>query len=375
MGSACARILYYPFTIFRRYPLKSVLIGVLCLLLVGAAIGQTTKPAPTLKPRPADPNELVVGSNVAPDKPVITVQGLCERPPNSNATPADCNTVITRADFEKVVNAVQPNMPPAARKQFATRYVTVLLLAEKAHELGLDKSPEFDEQLSLARLQLLSRDAGEKMQRDAANVPESSISDYYQQHAADYKTISFDRIFVPKQKQIETSAAQANDLDAQKKREASEAEMKDEADKLRVRATAGEDPAKLQQEANDFAGSKAKVTTVKVENMRKASIPASDASIFELKTGEVSQVFSDASGYRIYKIEEIKDLPLASVHDEIARALQGQNMKSSFDSLQNSAKTTFDDSYFATAAPPSLRNPGEPPAAKGTTTPPAPGKK
>ena len=354
--------------------MKSVLNGVLCLMLAGAAIAQTTKPAPSLKPRPADPNELVVGSNVAPDKPVITVQGLCEKPPNSNATPADCSTVITRADFEKVVNAVQPNMPPAARKQFATRYVTVLLLAEKAHELGLDKSPEFDEQMSLARLQLLSREAGEKMQRDAANVPESSISDYYQQHAADYKTISFDRLFVPKQKQVETSG-DPNQLHAETKAGASEANMKDEADKLRARAVAGEDPTKLQQEANDFAGIKAKVTNVKVESMRKASIPASDASIFELKTGEVSQVFSDASGYRIYKIEEIKDLPLASVHDEIARALQGQNMKNSFDSLQNSAKTTFDDSYFAPAAPPSLRNPGEPPPAKGATTPPPPGKK
>jgi hypothetical protein len=339
-----------------------------------APTGQTPKPAPTLKPRPADPNELVVGSNVAPDKPVIIVQGLCEKPPNSNATPADCSTVITRADFEKVVNAVQPNMPPAARKQFATRYVTVLLLAEKAHEMGIDNSPEFDEQLTLARLQLLSREAGEKMQRDAANVTESSISDYYQQHAADYKTVSFDRIFVPKQKQVETSG-DPKELHAETKGEASEADMKGEADKLRTRAAAGEDPAKLQQEANDFSGSKAKVTTVKVESMRKASIPASDAPIFELKTSEVSQVFSDASGYRIYKIEEIKDLPLASVHDEIARTLQGQNMKNSFDSLQNSAKTTFDDSYFATAAPPSLRNPGEAPATKGTTTPAGPGKK
>jgi hypothetical protein len=356
--------------------LKSVLIGVVCLLLAGAAIGQTTKPAPTLKPRPADPNELIVGSNVAPDAPVITVQGLCEKPANSNAIPADCSTVITRADFEKVANAVQPNMPPAARKQFATRYVTVLLLAEKAHEMGLDKSPEFDEQLSLARLQLLSREAGEKMQRDAANVPESSISDYYQQHAADYKTISSDRIFVPKQKN--ETAGNPNELHAETKRGASEADMKDEAAKLRARAAAGENPTKLQQEANDFAGSKAKVTTVKVENMRKASIPPSDAAIFGLKTGEVSEVFSDASGYRIYKVEDIKDLPLASVHDEIARTLQGQNMKNSFDSLQNSAKTTLDDAYFATAAPPappSLRNPGEPPAAKGTTTPPAPGKK
>jgi hypothetical protein len=339
-------------------------------MLATAAISQTTKPAPTLKPRPSESNELIPGSNLAPDAPVITIQGLCERPPNSNATPVDCSTVVTRADFEKLVNAVQPNMPAANRKPFATRYVTILLLAEKAHEMGLDKNPEFDEQMYIARLQLLARQAGEKMQRDATNVPDSEISDYYQQHASDYKTISFDRIFVPKQKQ---NANSANELNTTKGSDTSEAEMKDEADKLHARAAAGEDPTKLQQEANDLAGNKTKVTNVKVENMRKTSIPASDAAIFDLKAGELSPVFSDATGYRIYKVTEVKDLPLASVHDEIARALQGQNMKNAYDSLQNSAKTTFDSTYFATPAAPSLRNPGEAPAPQGTTPP--PGKK
>jgi len=353
--------------------LKSVLHGFVCLVLAVAAMAQATKPAPTLKPRASDSNELIPNSTVAPDAPVITVQGLCEKPANSNATPADCTTVITRADFEKLVNAVQPNMPPANKKPFATRYVTVLLLAEKAHELGLDKTPDFEEQMYIARLQLLARQTQEKMQRDAANVPESEISDYYQQHASDYKTISFDRIYVPKQKQIDTTAGQPNDAGEQKKREASESEMKDEADKLRTRAAAGEDPTKLQQEANDVAGNKVKATNVKVENMRKANIPASDISIFDLKAGEVSQVFSDPAGYRIYKVEEIKDLPLATVHHEIARTLQQQNMKNSIDSLQTSAKTTFDDTYFATPAPPSLKNPGERPATQGT--PPHPGKK
>jgi hypothetical protein len=341
-------------------------------MLAITAVSQTTKPTPTLKPRPSESNELIPGSNVAPDAPVITIQGLCERPPNSNATPVDCSTVITRADFEKLVNAVQPNMSPASRKPFATRYVTILLLAEKAHEMGLDKTPEFDEQMYIARLQLLARQAGEKMQRDAANVPDSQISDYYQQHATDYKTISFERIFVPKQKQVD-AAGKPNELHPAKANDTSEAEMKDEADKLRARAAAGEDPTKLQQEANDFSGNKTKVTNVKVENMRKTSIPPTDAAIFDLKAGEVSQVFSDPTGYRIYKVTEVKELPLASVHDEIARAAQGQNIKSSFDSLENSAKTTFDNTYFATPAPPSLRNPGETPAAQGKTPP--PGKK
>lgn len=351
--------------------MKSVLHGVVCLLLATVAIGQTNKPTPTLKPRPSESNELIPGSNVAPDAPVITIQGLCERPPNSNATPVDCSTVITRADFEKLVNAVQPNMTAANRKPFATRYVTILLLAEKAHEMGLDKTPEFDEQMYIARLQLLARQAGEKIQRDAANVPDSEISDYYQQHASDYKTISFDRIFVPKEKEVE--AGKPNEPRAAKANEASDAEMKNEADKLRARAAAGEDPTKLQQEANDFAGNKTKVTNVKVENMRKTSIPPTDVAIFDLKAGEVSPVFSDPTGYRIYKVTEVKELPLLSAHDEIAHALQGQNIKNSFESLQNSAKTTFDNTYFSTPAPPSLRNPGETPAPQGTTPP--PGKK
>jgi hypothetical protein len=95
-----------------------------------------------------------------------------------------------------------------------------------------------------------------------------------------------------------------------------------------------------------------------------------------LKKDEVSPVFNDPAGFMIYKIVEIKDLPVAGVHDEIARALQGEKIKASIESLQNSAKTTLDDAYFATPAPPTLRNPGEAPAAQPPTSGnPAPGKK
>src|SRR5439155_24211655 len=140
-------------------------------------------------------------------------------------------------------------------------------------ELGLDQGPDFDEQMYLQRLQILAREAQQKIQKDAANIPDSEISDYYQKHAADYKTISFERIYIPKQKQIDATGEKPNDPDLQKKREASEPEMTAEAGKLRERAAAGEDFAKLQQEAYDFAGSKMKATNVKMESMRKSSIP------------------------------------------------------------------------------------------------------
>ena len=301
---------------------------------------------------------------------MITVQGLCEKPGGTSATPSDCKTVITRAEFERIVNVVQPNMPAAAKRQFVNRYVTVLLLAAKARELGLDHGPDFDEQVYLSRLQILARLAGEQMQKDATKVSDSEIEDYYRQHIADYKTISFDRLYVPRQKQLDTSAQKPDDPDAQKKREASEAAMKVEADKLRARAAAGEDFAKLQQEAYDLAGNKQKAPNPRTENVRKAAIPPSDASIFQLK-GDVSPVFNDPTGFMIYKVVTVKDLPLASVRDEIARAVQGEKMKNTFEALQNTAKTTLDDAYFATPAPPTLRTPGELPVMQ----PPAPGKK
>jgi len=226
----------------------------------------------------------------------------------------------------------------------------------------------------LARLQLLARLGGEQLQKDAAQVSDSEVDSYYREHSGDFKTISYDRIYVPKQKQLDTAGQKPNDPDAQKKREASEAEMKEEADKLRTRAAAGEDFAKLQQEAYDFAGMKLKATNTHVDKVKKTALPASDATIFELKKGEVSEVFNDPQGYMIYKVDDFEDQQLADVRQEVSRAVQGQKLKQASESLQKSAATdtTYDDAYFTVPAPPTLKNPGEAPT---PANPPTPGKK
>jgi hypothetical protein len=69
--------------------------------------------------------------------------------------------------------------------------------------------------------------------------------------------------------------------------------MKEEADKLRARAVAGEDFTKLQQEAYNFAGQNLKATATRVDNVAKAHFPPSDASVFDLKVGEVSPVLNN----------------------------------------------------------------------------------
>ncbi|HEX6804207.1 MAG TPA: hypothetical protein VF133_11060 [Terriglobales bacterium] len=355
--------------------------GLVCLVLAGFATAQTNS-APVLTPRPSSRVEelQVSGDNsVSPDAPVITVKGLCEKAAGANA--ADCKTVVTRSDFEKLINAVQPNMPKPQQKQVAARYVQFLMLANKARELGLDKGPEFDEQMYLQRLQVLARMAGEHMQKEAGQVSDAEVESYYREHSADFRTISYDKIYVPKQKQADAAKPGAPaDPDAQKKREADEAAMKAEADKLRASAAAGQDFVKLQQEAYDAAGLKLKSTSANthVEKVRKNALPPSDGSIFELKKGEVSQVFNDPAAYMIYKIDDFQDQPLSDVKQEVARSLQGQKLKTFSEELQKSVaeNTTYNDSYFAVPAAPSLKNPGEPPAApSGAQASPAPGKK
>jgi hypothetical protein len=85
-------------------------------------------------------------------------------------------------------------------------------------------------------------------------------------------------------------------------------------------------------------------------------------------------VFNDAGAFMIYKIDDFQDQPLESVKEEVSRTLQAQKLRTFSEELQKSVvgNTTFNDAYFAVPAPPSLRNPGEPPAGQ---TSPAPGKK
>ena len=347
--------------------MKSFVNVVACLLLAATAAAQSNPQTPALKTRPSTQNELPVPDNpsITPDTPVITIQGLCEKPAGSSATPSDCKTVVTRADFEKVA---PPNLPGPQKKRVADQFVQALLLAEKAHEAGQDKGPEYEKQMYIFRLKLLASLAYQELQKEVSSVSDAEIQDYYDKHKGDYKSISFDRLYVPKQKAVQSSADKPDTAELQKKREASEAEMKAEADKLRARAAAGEDFKKLQQEAYDVADVKQTAQSTKQEDVRKSGVLASDASIFELKQGDVSQVFNDPAGFMVYKIEGVKDLPMASVHDEIARMVQADKLKNAMDTMTGSVKTTLDDAYFATPAPPTLRNPGEKPSAQ--TNPP-----
>jgi hypothetical protein len=335
------------------------------LLLGTLAFGQA-KPA-QLPPRPPagapddddTPQQLAAASKVAPDAPVLTIKGFCPdqtsntTPDKQDAPKAACQTVVTRAEFEKLANAIAPGMKPSVQRQLARVYPRLLVMAYNAEQRGLDKTPRFVELQRFSRLQNLSQAMVREIQQEA-NASEETIEAYYRDNSAAYERASFERIFVPIRKQTEQPPKEKSDDAALKTQQAeAEAAMVKEANQLQVRAVAGEDFTKLQQLAYDAGGIKATATPPELRKIRRTNLPAAHVSAFALKVGEVSPVISDATGHYIYKLDS-KDLkPLDEVKEEIKSTLQNSRIQEAMQKIQESFTSEMNPEFFGTDATPS----------------------
>jgi hypothetical protein len=285
-------------------------------------------------------------STIALDKPLITIRGLCGGLSADTAT-SDCKTVMTRAQFEEVINALEPNMPRHARREFALHYAEALVMARKAVEIGLDKGADYEEQMKLARIQVLSQDLKRVLQAKASQISDEDIEDYYRNNITRFEKAEIERIYVPKTQQ--TSSASDNNLSDAEKRERmqkSEQTMKEEADNLRAHAVGGEEFAKLQADAYKVAGIKSGAPNTSLV-VRRSSLPPNHVSVMDLNPGEVSSVLADSNGYVIYWVKKKETLPLDQSREEIKATLRSQRMQDEMRGIQNSATPTLDESYFA----------------------------
>ena len=333
--------------------------GLICLLLGALAWGQSARSPSGAPPQavaspatPAPETKLPAATQVAPDVAVITIQGLCDPPPTDKTTASGCSTVFTRAQFEALVDLIQPNLPPAQRKQLATNYANALILAEQARQMGLDKGPRFEELVKLQRLSLLRQLLSQTLEQKAAQIPDKDIADYYTANSSAYEEVELERLYIPRTQQLEAPKEKITPEETQKRQQDAQAVMKKEAADLRARAAAGEDFAKLQEEAYKAAGFKIAPPPTKTEKHRRSSLPAAQASVMELNSGEISPVIEDVNGYFIYKVGEKSMLPLDQVRSEISNTLRTQRAKQYMQAAEQSATTTLNDEYFKIPPPP-----------------------
>jgi hypothetical protein len=282
--------------------------------------------------------------------------------------------VITKAEFEKLANGLAPSMTPQLKKQLASVLPRMIAMSDAAKKQGLDKTPQFEETVKFAKMQILANELQRNIQEQAGNISPEEIQKYYKDHGDAYEQLNLDRLFVPRTKQGEPEAQQEDEKneklseEAQKAKEAEEKTKSAEgkqamnklADSLRVRAAAGEDFVKLQKEAFDAAGMKIDAPTVNLPSVRRTGLPPAHAAVFDLKAGEVSQVISDSGGHYIYKVNSKGEIPLDQAKTEIHSKLQNDRTRETMDNLNNSFKVETNDAYFGpggVGAPPPPRLP------------------
>jgi hypothetical protein len=287
--------------------------------------------------------QMAAASTVGPESPVLTIQGLCAEPkPKARTAHTSCKTVVSRSEFERLAEAVEPEAKGGTKHQLASAYAQFLVMVQEAHKRGLDKNPRFKERLAFARLQILSQELVRQIQEEAAQVPGKDITAYYQEHLVDFEEASVERIVVPRQKR---TYPHSNEQDMSQS--AAQEMMTKEAEALRVRAAAGEDFIKLQTEAYAAAGaSGSNSPNPSLGKLRRRGLPPSHVSVFDLKPGQVSQVLSDTTGHYIYKIDSKEIVPLDTVKQEISKILKQQRIEKTMEGIQQPFTTDFNQAYF-----------------------------
>ena len=228
----------------------------MCLLLASIAFAQAAPPAPPVasggKPgQPAPAPDKTPESKVGPHDPVLTVKGVCA---DASKQGDDCKTVIDKEQFEKLAEALQPNMSPAIRRQLANAYGRMLAMSAAAEKRGLEKQPKFDEMLRFARMQILSQELSRALQEDAGKISDSDLEAYYTKNAPSFEEASVLRILVPASKQLAPSKPNVKEEEIKAEQKAGQEAMTKVAAGLRTRAANGEDFDKLQKEAYVAAG-------------------------------------------------------------------------------------------------------------------------
>jgi parvulin-like peptidyl-prolyl isomerase len=345
----------------------------ICLVLLGMAFGQA--PQPSAPPAAAEPGKPATSGSapaapqveVGPNDTVLTLKNFCA---DTKQQGDSCKTVITRAQFDKLADALQPNMSPAIRRNLANKYTIMLRMSTEAEKRGLDKQQKFEETMRFARMQILSGELSHALQEDAGKISDEELEDYYKKNPSSYEQATLAKVFIPLTKQVPppappkpgTKAAPVPATPTEVQRKAGEQAMKKVSDDLHAQMAKGEDPDKLQKEAFAAAGLPGNPPKTQMEKVRRNTLPATHKTAMDLKPGEVSEVFSDPSGYYIYKMVSKEAMPLDSVKIEIRSALSSKRYRDSMESFQNNVE--MNDAYFGPS-----RNPAMPPPPRGARPP------
>lgn len=190
----------------------------------------------------------------------------------------------------------------ARLQEIRPQLAEIRLLAERAHQEGLDREPGLNLQITYFPYAILREALLRDLQAETS-VSDEEIQAYYQQHQDEFSQVSARHIlFSTRPTQNPNSGsepAKAPDPEAVRRR----------ASEVLQRVKAGEDFAQLAKEFSDDPGSREKGGDLGYFGRGQMVKPFEEAA-FNLPPGQISDVVESPFGFHIIKVEDRRIQPL-----------------------------------------------------------------
>ena len=283
-------------------------------------------------------------ASVAPDTPVVTVDGVCQ----DKQAKAPCKKVVTRADLDRFIGASAPNVPPAVRSRAAIQYARTVAFSALAEQQGLDKNPilakEMELQLKLVRMRILATAFMQNLEQQSPTVLESEIERYYQLHRDQYEQAQVRLVTIP------TAVPAAG-------RPADRTAVRAEMEELRNKAVAGEDLNSLLHQAYEHLQIQGTPPPVTVVSVRRNNLQGDERKVFDLNPGEITPVLDLPASFAIYKLDSKEPLPIESLRQEIESSLRRDLVQNQVSKIGKRFSTDFNLQYLELPSQPDVFGP------------------
>jgi len=289
-------------------------------------------------------------STVGEGQPVITIRGLCAEEPGSKSQPGNpCSKQITRKEFERLMNALNPggqSVSTNGRQNLAQAYVEALAFADAARKAGTEDTEEFREVMFWVRLRTVADLYRRNLQEKYRTPEPEEIDTYYHEHIGSFERVHLLRILVPREN---SSAGDKNEFDNKALAAAQAA---------RARAVNGEALEQIQKDVYAGLGLGQPPATDLGSYQRADFMEKEGADVFSLQPGEVGPLETEIKSYVIYKVASKETLKEAQVKADIIREIAQKKYRDALKAVMDSAHADFNEQYFGRMAP---KPPLEPP--------------
>jgi hypothetical protein len=326
------------------------------LLFAISAVGQAVEEVTPKQSAPATsaPAKAALSqagdSQIAADASVIVINGLCDTTDVKPRSRIACKTVITRAQFDALADAIQPHMDPTAKAQLAASYPRLLLMEREFRMHDLENDAQVKPALAYEKLRAEAEQAEKVLKARISMVTDPEIQKYYDDNPASFQEAELQRLYVPfaHDDSPRTVGRRARPDSAKPDQTSKPADdpLKSVAEALRARAVAGENLDNLQAEAYRAAGVTAPALETNIGKHTAEEMSADHRQLISMDVGQVSQVMNGPNGYYIYKVVSKNTRPLSQVRAQIISSLGQQKFADLTQKIDHSVKTDFNSAYF-----------------------------